>query len=315
VDYALFVQRIFDAMFNSAIYSSLALALVIIYRSTGLLNFAQGEIATFTAYVAFVLLSGPQPRLTGGGLADLIPGVPFSVPFAIAGAVIFGMAAGAVTERTLIRPLRDAPELAMVNVTIGMLLAINSLMGQWWGTGSRFFPAVFPTGPDEKFDILGARLRFNTIGVWLTLLVLLGLLALLLQRTRAGLAFRAVSIDPRAAELNGIRVGRTLMYGWALAAALGALSATMSANLVLLEPNMMLRVLVFAFAAATLGGLDSPKGALVGGLIIGLTQTLVPAYVPFIGFELSVLPALVVMVAVLLVRPTGLFGTRRIERV
>ena len=105
------------------------------------------------------------------------------------------------------------------------------------------------------------------------------------------------------------------MYGWALAAALGALAATMSANLVLLEPNMMLRVLVFSFAAATLGGLDSPKGALVGGVIIGLSQTLIPAYVPFIGFELSVLPALVVMTAVLLVRPAGLFGTRRIERV
>lgn len=315
MDTVLLLQRIFDALFNSAIYSSLALALVIIYRSTGLLNFAQGEMATFTAYVAFVLLAGPSPRLHGGWLAGLIPGVPFSVPFAIVGAVMFGVLAGAVTERTLIRPLRHAPELAMVNVTIGLLLVLNSLMGQWWGTGGRLFPAVFPTGPGENFDILGARLRFNTIGVWLTLLVLLGLLALLLQRTRAGLAFRAVSIDPTSAELNGIRVGRTLMYGWALASALGALSATMSANLVLLEPNMMLRVLVFAFAAATLGGLDSPKGALVGGLIIGLSQTLVPAYVPFIGFELSVLPAVVVLVGVLLVRPAGLFGTKRIERV
>jgi branched-chain amino acid transport system permease protein len=315
MDTVLLLQRIFDALFNSAIYSSLALALVIIYRSTGLLNFAQGEMATFTAYIGFVLLAGPTPRLTGGGLAGLIPGVPFSVPFAIVGAVIFGMVAGAATERILIRPLRDAPELVMVNVTIALLLMLNSLMGQWWGTGGRFFPPVFPTGPGENFDIFGARLRFNTIGVWLTLLVLLALLALMLQRTRAGLAFRAVSIDPTSAELNGIRVGRTLMYGWALAAALGALSATMSANLVLLEPNMMLRVLVFAFAAATLGGLDSPKGALVGGLIIGLSQTLVPAYVPFIGFELSVLPAMVVLIGVLLVRPAGLFGTKRIERV
>jgi len=315
MDFELLLQRIFDALFNSAIYSSLALALVIIYRSTGLLNFAQGEMATFSGYVAFVFLTGPTPGLTGGGLAGWVPGVPFSVPFAIVGAVVFGMVAGAATERTLIRPLRDAPELAMVNVTIGMLLAINSLMGQWWGTGSRSVPPVFPTGPAEKFVIFGARLRFNTIGVWLTLLVLLLVLGLMLQRTRAGLAFRAVSIDPTNAELNGIRVGRTLMYGWALASALGALAATMSANLVLLEPNMMLRVLVFGFAAATLGGLDSPKGALVGGVMIGLSQTLVPAYVPFIGNELSVLPALLVMVAVLLVRPAGLYGTRRIERV
>lgn len=315
MDFELLLQRIFDALFNSAIYSSLALALVIIFRATGLLNFAQGEMATFAAYVAFVLLNGPTPRLTGGGLAGIIPGVPMSAPFAIIGAVLFGMAAGAATERALIRPLREAPELAMVNVTIGMLLALNSLMGQWWGTGGRFFPAVFPTGPGQHFEILGARLRYNTIGVWLTLLVLLALLAFMLQRTRAGLAFRAVSIDRTSSELNGIRVGRTLMYGWALASALGALAATMSANIVFLEPNMMLRVLVFSFAAATLGGLDSPKGALVGGVIIGLSQTLIPAYVPFIGFELSVLPALLVMTAVLLVRPAGLFGTRRIERV
>ncbi len=315
MDTVLLLQRIFDALFNSAIYSSLALALVIIFRSTGLLNFAQGEMATFAAYVAFVLLAGPTPRLTGGGLAGLIPGVPLSIPLAIAGAVIFGIATGAVTDRALIRPLRDAPELAMVNVTIGMLLAINSLTAQWWGTLGRFFPPVFPTGPDEYVGIFGARLRYNTIGTWAVLISLLILLGLMLKYTRAGLAFRAVSINRESAELNGVPVGRTLMYGWALAAALGALAACLSANIVLLEPNMMLRVLVFAFAAATLGGLDSPKGALVGGVIIGLSQTLIPAYVPFIGFELSVLPALVVMTAVLLVRPAGLFGTRRIERV
>ena len=140
MDYVLLLQRIFDALFNSAIYSSLALALVIIFRSTGLLNFAQGEMATFTAYIAFVLLSGPQPRLTGGGLAGLIPGVPFSIPLAIAGAVICGMLVGAATERALIRPLGGASDLALVNITIGLLLATNSLMAQWWGTGPRFFP-------------------------------------------------------------------------------------------------------------------------------------------------------------------------------
>ena len=134
MDYVLLLQRIFDALFNSAIYSSLALALVIIFRSTGLLNFAQGEMATFTAYIAFVLLSGPQPRLTGGGLAGIIPGVPFTIPLAIIGAVICGMAAGAVTERALIRPLGGASDLALVNITIGLLLAVNSLMAQWWGT-------------------------------------------------------------------------------------------------------------------------------------------------------------------------------------
>ncbi len=315
MDLVLLLQRIFDALFNSAIYSSLALALVIIYRSTGLLNFAQGEMATLAGYIAFVLLAGPSRGVYGSGVLGLLPGVPYPVALAVVGAVVFGMLSGAATERVLIRPLRDAPEMALVNVTIGMLLLINSMTAQWWGTGPRFFPPLFPTGPGENFDIFGARLRYNTIGAWMTLLVLLVVLAVLLQRTRAGLAFRAVSIDRTSAELNGIRAGRTLMYGWALAAGLGAVAASMSANIVLLEPSMMLRVLVFAFAAATLGGLDSPKGALVGGVIIGLSQTLIPAYVPFIGFELGVLPALLVMVAVLLVRPAGLFGTRRIERV
>ena len=314
MDLVLLLQRIFDALYNSAIYSSLALALVIIFRSTGLLNFAQGEMATFSAYVAFVLLSGAAPGVTGGGLASWI-GAPLVTPLAIAGAIIFGVAAGAATERVLIRPLRSAPELALVNVTIGILLALNSLMGQWWGTGPRVFPPIFPSGAEDHFAIGGARLRFSTVGAWMILIVLLVLLALLLQRTRAGLAFRAVSIDPVSAELNGIRVGPTLMYGWALAAGLGAISANISANSVLLEPTMMVRVLVYAFAAATLGGLDSPKGALIGGLIIGLSQTLIPAYVPFIGFELSVLPAMLAMVAVLIVRPAGLFGTQRIERV
>ena len=315
MDLVLLLQRIFDALFNSAIYSSLALALVIIYRSTGLLNFAQGEMATFTAYIAFVFLSGPQPRLTGGGLAGLVPGVPFPIPLAIIGAVICGMAGGAVTERALIRPLGRAPDLALVNITIGILLATNSLMAQWWGTGPRMFPAVFPSGAGQNFTILGARLRYSTIGVWAVLLTVLVLLVLLLRHTRTGLAFRAVSISRSSAELVGVRVGPTLMYGWALAAGFGALAACLSANSVLLEPNMMLRVLVYAFAAATLGGLDSPKGALVGGCIIGLSQTLIPAYVPFIGFELSVLPALIAMVAILLVRPAGLYGTKRIERV
>ncbi len=315
MDWSLLLQRIFDALLNGAIYSSLALALVIIYRSTGLLNFAQGEMATFSAYIAFVLLIGPAPGLKGGGIADLIPGVPLSVPLALIAAVLFGTLAGAFTERVMIQPLGDAPELALVNVTIGLLLGINALTAALWGTGPRLFPAVFPADPDDFIGIAGARLRFSTIGTWLTLALLLTLLLLLLRYTKIGLAFRAVSSDKHSSELLGLRANRILTVGWALAAALGALAATLSANTVLLEPNLMLRVLIYAFAAATLGGLDSPKGALVGGLIVGLSETLIPAYVPFIGFELSVVPPLLAMVVVLFVRPSGLFGTARLERV
>ncbi len=315
MDWTLLLQRIFDALLNGAIYSSLALALVIIYRSTGLLNFAQGEMATFSAYIAFVLLVGPAPGLKGGGIADLIPGVPLSVPLALIAAVLFGTLAGAFTERVMIQPLGDAPELALVNVTIGLLLGINALTAALWGTGPRLFPAVFPADPDDFIGIAGARLRFSTIGTWLTLGLLLILLLLLLKHTKIGLAFRAVSSDKHSSELLGLRANRILTYGWALAATLGALAATLSANTVLLEPNLMLRVLIYAFTAATLGGLDSPKGALVGGVIVGLSETLIPAYVPFIGFELSVVPPLLAMVVVLFVRPSGLFGTARLERV
>lgn len=310
----LLLQRIFDALTNSAIYASLALALVIIYRSTGLLNFAQGEMATFSAYVAFVLLAGAAPGLTGGSIAAAI-GAPFPTVAAIGAAVVFGALAGGVTERVMFRPLRDAPELAMVSVTIGLFLGVNSLVEQWWGTAPRQFPSLFPDAASDYLDIAGARLRHTAIGAWVTLFVLLAALAWLLQRTRGGLAFRAVSFNRESAELSGIRSARTLMWGWVLASALGAVAAALSASSVLLEPKMMLRVLVYAFAAATLGGLDSPKGAVVGGVVIGLSQTLIPAYVPFIGFELSVLPALVVMVIVLVVRPAGLFGTQRLERV
>ncbi len=310
----LLLQRIFDALTNSAIYASLALALVIIYRSTGLLNFAQGEMATFSAYVAFVLLVGAAPGLTGGSLAAAI-GAPYPTVAAIGAAVVFGAIAGGVTERLVIRPLRETSELAVVSITIGLFLGVNSLVEQWWGTAPRQFPSLFPDAASDYLDVAGARLRYSAIGAWATLLVLLAALAWLLQRTRGGLAFRAVSFNRESAELSGIRSARTLMWGWVLASALGAVAAALSASSVLLEPKMMLRVLVYAFAAATLGGLDSPRGAIIGGVVIGLSQTLVPAYIPFIGFELSVLPALVVMVIVLVVRPAGLFGTQRLERV
>ena len=189
--------------------------------STGLLNFAQGEMATFTAYIAFVLLAGPQPRLTGGGLAGLVPGVPFTVPLAIVGAVLCGMAVGAATERVLIRPLGGASDLALVNITIGLLLATNSLMAQWWGTAPESFQRSFQAEQDSISPFLEPGLRYSTIGVWIVLFVLI-LLILLLRHT-AGLAFRAVSISPSNAELVGVRVGLTLMYGWAMASGFGAL--------------------------------------------------------------------------------------------
>lgn len=312
----LLLQRIFDAMFNGAIYASLAIALVMIYRATGLLNFAQGELATFSAYVGFLLLSPQGAAITGLGLVGVLPGLPWPVPLAIVGAVIFGASVGGLVERILIRPLEGRPDISVVNVTIGLLIAVNALTVEFWGTAARRFPSPFPSDPGDFAGVGGARLRYESIGVWLTLLALLALLGLFLHRTRIGLAFRAITGNRSSAELCGIRVGRTLMLGWAVAAGVGALAAALVADVVLLEPFMMIRLLIFSFAAATIGGLDSPVGALVGGVIVAMAQTLVSGYLPsIVPTELSLLPPLLVMAAVLLIRPTGLFGTKRVERV
>lgn len=311
----LLLQRIFDALFNGAIYASLAIALVTIYRATGLLNFAQGELATFSAYIGFLLLSPQGAAIAGAGIVGILPWLPWSVPAAIAGATLFGTALGALTERLLIRPLEGRPDISVVNVTIGLLIAVNALTVEFWGTSARRFPSPFPSEAGDYFGIGGARLRFESIGVWLTLLTLLVMLGFLLHRTKVGLAFRGITGNRESAELCGIRVGRTLMVGWAVAAGIGALAAALVADIVLLEPFMMIRLLIFSFAAATIGGLDSPLGAIVGGVIVAMTQTLVPGYVPFISTEISLLPPLLVMGIVLLVQPTGLFGTKRVERV
>lgn len=311
----LFLQRTFDALFNGAIYASVAVALVAIYRATGLLNFAQGEVATFSAYVGFLFLSPSGAALTGAGLVGLVPGIPWTVPLAIAAAVTFGMMAGALTERLLIRSLEGRSDLAVLNVSIGLMIAVNGLTVELWGTSARRFPSPFPSEAADYFSIGGARLRYESIGVWITLLIVLAVLGAFLHRTKIGLAFRAITADRVSAELSGIRVERALMVGWAVAAGLGALSAALVAESVLLEPFMMIRLLIFAFAAATIGGLDSPLGAIVGGVVVAMAQTLVPGYVPFISTELSLLPPLLVMAGVLLVRPSGLFGSRPVERV
>lgn len=310
----LLLQRIFDGLFNAAIYSSLAIAIVVIYRSSGVLNFAQGEMATLSAFVGYLFLTPAGAAAAGLSLVSWLPGHPWPVAVSIAVAVLFGTVMGALVERVLIRPLEGGSELSVVNVSIGLLIAVSALMTELWTTRPRIFPSMFPTGPDDFVGVLGARLRFQTLGVWATVLVALGLLSLFLYKTKTGLAFRAITSNRASAALVGIRVSRVLMIGWAVAAALGALAAALVSSSVFLEPTLMIRVLIYAFAAATIGGLDSPAGAVVGGVLVGLTQSLVPGYL-FVPTELSLVPPLVAMVIVLLVRPAGLLGTARVERV
>lgn len=298
------------------IYGSIALALVIVYRATGMLNVAQGEMATVSAYVGLVLHTPVTPALAGTGLAaSLIPFSPLPLWASILGAVITGALLGAVTERFIIRRVSERSGFAVISVTVGVLLALNGLTEGTWRPVTRGFPSLFPNGPKDFFSIGGARLRYNAMGSFAVILLVLFALAVVLKRTKLGLAFRAVSSNRASAEMVGIRAGHITTVGWALAGAIGGLAACLVAPTVLLEPSMMVRVLIFALVAATLGGLDSLGGAILGGLLIGVSQTMVAGYVSFMGSQLSLPGALLVMVAVLLFRPTGLFGTQRIERV
>ena len=291
----LFVQQVINGIQSGAIYASLALAIVLIFRSTSLLNFAQGEMAMFSTYAAWLLQDS---------------GVP--IVLAILGAMALSVLGGAVIERTVIRPVGSENVLAIVIVTIGLFIAINAAAGWIYGTDGRTFPRIFSREPLlEAGDVTLTR---ETVGIVAILLVVVGLLFLLFQKTKVGLAMRAVASNPESSRLVGIKVGRILMLGWGLAAALGALAGSLAAPSLNLSQNLMLSVLVYAFAAATLGGFDSPIGAVVGGLIVGITQNLAGQYIDFFdGFELA--SAFLLILVVLLVRPQGLFGRKVVTRV
>jgi len=291
----LFLQLVVDGIGSGAIYASLALALVLIYRSTGLLNFAQGEMAMFATFIAWVMTDS---------------GVP--VGLAIVGGMAFAMVGGAGIERLLIRPVEASSHLAIVIVTIGLFIALNALAGSIWGYDGEQFPDIFP---GDVYDLGGVSLRAETVGILAVLLAVCGLLFLLLQRTKVGLAMRAVASNPESSGLVGISVGRMLMFGWGLAGALGALAGALIAPEIFVSPNMMLGVLIYAFAAATLGGFDSPVGAVVGGLTVGVSENLAAEYIDFIRSDLKLAVAFLLILGVLLVRPSGLFGSNEVARV
>lgn len=316
----LLLQRCFDGLFIGAIYASLALAIVMIYRTTGLLNFAQGEMGLAGGYVTLTLLSpagatGIGIPIAGTALASRwIPGHPWPSWLAIIGAILFGALLGAVIERFIMRPLTSKSALSQVNVTIGLLILINGIVFQIWGSFRRVLASPFPNDADDFLRVFGARLRITTVGVWAVLLVVIAGLGFLLQNTKTGLAFRAITSNREGAALVGVPVGRTLTIGWAVAAGVGAMAASLIGGAISLDPTSMLNMLIYAFAAATIGGLDSPVGAIVGGLIVSLTQSLVPPYLG-IPTELTILPPLAAMVLTLIVRPHGLFGTVPVSRV
>ncbi len=292
----LFFQQVVNGIQSGAIYAALALALVLIFRSTSLLNFAQGEMAMFSTFIALVLFDDGWP-----------------IVVAVAVAMAASMLGGAVIERALIRPIGHDSHLAIVIVTVGLFIAFNAFAGWIYGNEGRNFPRLF--GNDVLFSPGGVDITRETVSVLAILLAVVGLLYLLFQHTKVGLAMRAVASNPESSRLCGVRVGRMLMLGWGLSAAIGALAGVLAAsgfgniNLNLLQP-----ILIYAFAAATLGGFDSPLGAVVGGLVVGVTESLTFQYVDvFDRMELA--SAFLLILIVLLVRPQGLFGRKVVQRV
>jgi branched-chain amino acid transport system permease protein len=287
-------QQVVSGLAQGAIFASLALALVLIYRTTDVLNFAQGEMATFTTYIAWSLMNH----------------MSYWPAFALTLAIAF--LGGAAVERTIIRPVEHRPEIVIVIVTIGLLIALNGLSGWIWDPEVKAFDSPFP---NRTTEIGGVVIALQDLGVLGVCLVTVLLLWAFFRFTTIGLVMRAVANSQDASRLLGVRVGWMLALGWGLAASLGAVAGMMAAPTQFLDPNMMLIVLIYAFAAAVLGGIDSPLGAVVGGLILGVLINVLGAYVDFIGGELRLPAALVVLLLVLLIRPQGLFGHKVVRRV
>ena len=285
------LHQVLSGLATGGIYASLALALVMIYQATHLVNFAQGEMAMFATYIAWALIQA---------------GAPYWWAFVIT--VAFAFVLGVAVERIIVRPVENAPILAVVIVFIALLVIFNSVAGWIFTYTIKPFPSPFPAEP-----LFGNRfMSSHEIGSMAITLVVLLLLFFFFRFTPLGLAMRAAAQNPVSSRLVGIRVGWMLALGWGLAAAIGAIAGIMVAPTVFLEPNMMGGILLYAFAGALLGGIDSPGGAVLGGFIVGVLENVVGTYV---GSELKLTLALVVIVGVLVVKPSGLFGKVHVVRV
>jgi branched-chain amino acid transport system permease protein len=288
------VHQILAGLATGGIYAAMALAIVMIYSATGHLNFAQSEMAMLSAFVAWQLLQW---------------GVPYW--FAFAATVAISFAGGFAIERIAFAPLRQSSALTHVAVFIALFSIFNGLAAFIWDYGLKTFPSPFGTRPLIGSGLISA----HDAGMLAVVLLLLIALHVFLRYTRAGLAMRAVVANREAAALMGMRTDSIVALGWGMAAAIGAVAAMMIAPIVFLEPNMMVGILVYGFAGAVLGGLNSPFGAALGGFAIGVIENLAGTFVPVIGRELKLPLALALIVAVLIIKPQGLMGRARERRI
>ena len=286
------LHQLFSGVATGGIYASVALALVMIYQATHLENFAQGEMAMFSTYIAWALINA---------------GVPYWAAFFLT--IGFAFVLGLAIQHFVMRNIRSTSVLQLVIVFIGLLVIFNSVAGWIFTYTIKVFPSPFPKEPLFGQKYLSSH-ELGAIGV--TLVVLL-LLWAFFRFTSLGLAMRAAAQNPVSSRLVGIRVAWMLALGWGLAAAIGAVAGMMVAPIVYLDPNMMAGILLYAFAAALIGGIDSPGGAVLGGFLVGVLENVLGAYV--VGNELKLAVALVLIVGVLLVKPSGLFGSVQVTRV
>jgi branched-chain amino acid transport system permease protein len=291
-----FLQQVVSGLASGGIYASLALALVLIHRATGIINFAQGEMAMFTTFILWSLTENH--------------GWPYWPAFVAT--LILAFVGGVAIHRFVIRPVERGSVLTIVIVTIGLLLIFNGAATWIWTGEVRAVESPFPT---RTIDVGGVAISLQDLGTIGVTIAVVGLLWVFFQFTKVGLALRAAAVNPMESRLVGIRVSWMLGLGWGLAAMLGAVSGALAAPTVFLDPNMMQAILIYAFAAAVLGGIDSPAGAVVGGLLLGVGLNLLGAYVDFVGADLRLPAALLIILIVLLVKPSGLFGKPVVRRV
>ncbi|MCA4919872.1 MAG: branched-chain amino acid ABC transporter permease [Roseomonas sp.] len=280
-----FLLQLAAGIATGGIYASVALAIVMIYQATHHVNFAQGEMATLSTFIALTMIQA---------------GLPYWVAFA--GTLVVSFVMGALVERLIMRPVQHAPILTHVGVYIGMLLIIGNLTGWVFGYTTKVFPSPFEGGG----PMLGGLFSAHQLGSVVVTLAVLILVYLFFTKTSLGLAMRAAAYNPRSARLVGIRVDVMLALGWGLAAAIGSVAGMMVAPIVFLDPNMMLGILLYAFAGALLGGIDNPPGAVMGGFLVGVLENLAGAYI--VGTDLKLTVALVIIIGVLVLKPSGLFG-------
>jgi len=315
----LFLQRIIDGLQNGAIYSTVAIPMVLIFKATTLINFAQGELAMIGAFFAFVFA---------------VQAFSMNVILATILAMILAAALGMAIERTMLRSFDPTDHLPVVLITLGVFYIVNAFAGDIWNYQAQgnvpnllyelpFIGSWFE-GRSSFFtsetNRLGLRIQHDSVGLIGALLIMLTALHFILNRTKMGLAFRGVSSNTESSRLVGIRVGRILSFGWGLACAFGALGAILVAPRITLQPNMMLTVLVYSLAAAAFGGLDSVGGAALGGFAVGLLNSVVLGYVADVDrlSSLTAAPLLMPVILLLVVlwfKPQGLFGTKTVERV